>query len=130
MKILLAEGDFISRKAMNQLLSQYGECDVTVDGGEAVEYCADALENKEPYDLVCLSVDLPVMDGWRVFGAIRKMENRQNIPEEKRIKVILMADRNLDEASQKAFEFDEVFLLEKPVDENEFREALDDLELS
>ena len=114
---------------MNQLLSQYGECDVTVDGEEAAEYCADALENEEPYDLACLAVDLPVMNGQRVLGAIREMEEQQNIPEENRIKVILMADRDLNEASKKAFELDGVFFLEKPVDEEAFREELDELGL-
>lgn len=34
MKILLAEDDFASRKFMDKYLSQYGECDVTVDGEE------------------------------------------------------------------------------------------------
>ena len=36
MKILLAEDDFASRKFMDKYLSQYGECDATVDGEEAV----------------------------------------------------------------------------------------------
>ena len=37
MKILLAEDDFASRKFMDRYLSQYGDCDVTVDGEEAVD---------------------------------------------------------------------------------------------
>ncbi len=37
MKILLAEDDFATRKFMMGFLSKYGECDVTVDGMEAVD---------------------------------------------------------------------------------------------
>ena len=36
MKILLAEDDFVTRKFMLNFLSKYGECDVAVDGLEAL----------------------------------------------------------------------------------------------
>ncbi len=52
MKILLAEDDFVTRKFMTGFLSKYGECDVTVDGMEAVDAFMMALEDDEPYDLV------------------------------------------------------------------------------
>ena len=63
MKILLAEDDFASRKFMTKYLSQYGDCEVTVDGEEAVDAFMMALEDEEPYDLVCLDVMMPVLDG-------------------------------------------------------------------
>ena len=37
MKILLAEDDFASRKFMTNYLEKYGDCDITVDGEEAVD---------------------------------------------------------------------------------------------
>ena len=52
MKILLAEDDFASRKFMMRFLAKYGECDVTVDGLEAVEAFTMALESKEGYNLI------------------------------------------------------------------------------
>ena len=60
MKILLAEDDFVTRKFMASFLSKYGECDVTVDGMEAVDAFMLALEEGEPYDLVCLDIMMPV----------------------------------------------------------------------
>ena len=36
MKVLIAEDDFASRKFMLKKKKKYGECDVTVDGKEAV----------------------------------------------------------------------------------------------
>ena len=61
MKILLAEDDYATRKFMVSFLSKYGECDVTVDGMEAVDAFLMALEEEEPYDLVCLDIMMPVM---------------------------------------------------------------------
>ena len=62
MRILLAEDDFVTRKFMTNFLSKYGECDVTVDGMEAVDAFMMAMEDGEPYDLVCLDIMMPVMD--------------------------------------------------------------------
>ena len=56
MKILLAEDDFATRKFMLNFLSKYGECDVTVDGMEAVDAFMMALEDGQPYDLVWIPV--------------------------------------------------------------------------
>ena len=61
MKILLAEDDYTTRKYMSSFLSKYGECDVTVDGMEAVDAFMMALDEGEPYDLVCLDVMMPAM---------------------------------------------------------------------
>ncbi len=71
MKILLAEDDFASRKFMTNYLEKYGECDITVDGEEAVDAFMMALEDGEPYDLICLDVMMPVLDGYQALKAIR-----------------------------------------------------------
>ena len=89
MKILLAEDDFVTRKFMLNFLSKYGECDVAVDGLEAVEALALAFEDGEPYDLVCLDIMMPVMDGYQALKEIRDVEKKMNIPEEKAVKVII-----------------------------------------
>ena len=48
MKVLIAEDDFASRKFMLRFFEKYGECDVTVDGKEAVEAYKMAIECGEP----------------------------------------------------------------------------------
>lgn len=63
MRILIVEDDFASRKFMMNFMSAYGDCDGTVDGMEAVEAYMMALEDKQPYDLICLDVMMPV-HGW------------------------------------------------------------------
>ena len=74
MRILIAEDDFASRKVILKFLSVYGECDVTVDGMEAVDAFMMALEEDKPYDLICLDVMMPVMDGYQALKSIRKIE--------------------------------------------------------
>ena len=74
MKALVAEDDFASRKFITNYLSQFGECDATVDGMEVVDAFMMAYEDEEPYDLVCLDVMMPVLDGYQVLKAIRDIE--------------------------------------------------------
>ena len=88
MRILLAEDDYVTRKFMTGFLSKYGECDVTVDGMEVVDAFMMALEDEEPYDLVCLDIMMPVMDGYQALMGIRNLEKERNIPVEKAVKVI------------------------------------------
>ena len=77
MRILIAEDDFASRKFMLRFLSQYGECDVTVDGMEAVDAFLMALEDEENYDLVCLDIMMPELDGYQALKAMRDIEKEK-----------------------------------------------------
>ena len=67
MRILIAEDDFASRKFMLNFLSKYGECDVTVEGMEAVDAYLMALDADMPYALVCLDIMMPTMDGYQAL---------------------------------------------------------------
>ena len=50
MRILIAEDDFASRKLLLKFMSVYGECDVTVDGMEAIDAYLMSLEENDPYE--------------------------------------------------------------------------------
>lgn len=129
MKILLAEDDFATRKFMAKFLSKYGECDVTVDGMEAVDAFMMALEDGEPYDLVCLDIMMPVMDGYQSLVGIRNLEKERNIPEEKAAKIIMTTALNDEKNVKMAFEQGCTIYSGKPIDQERFEQALKKLKL-
>lgn len=129
MKILLAEDDFVTRKFMNNFLSKYGECDVTVDGMEAVDAFMMALEDGEPYDLICLDIMMPVMDGYQALVGIRNLEKEQNIPENQAVKVIMTTALNDEKNVKMAFELGATIYSGKPLDQGRFEQALKKLGL-
>ena len=129
MKILLAEDDFASRKFMDNYLSKYGECDVTVDGEEAVDAFMMALEDGEPYDLACLDVMMPVLDGYQVLKAIRNIEAEKGIAKDKRIKVIMTTALNEERNVKMAFELGCEAYSGKPIDVEKFDKVLKKLGL-
>ena len=124
MKILLAEDDFVTRKFMTGFLSKYGECDVTVDGMEAVDAFMMALEDGEPYDLVCLDIMMPVMDGYQALVGIRNLEKERNVPKEQAAKIIMTTALNEEKNVKMAFELGCTVYSGKPIDQDRFEQAL------
>lgn len=129
MRILLAEDDFVTRKFMMNFLAKYGECDVTVDGMEAVDAFMMALEEDEPYDLVCLDIMMPVMDGYQALMGIRNIEKERNIPEDKAVKVIMATALNEERNVKMAFDLGCTIYSAKPIDQERFEQALKKLGL-
>lgn len=130
MRILIAEDDFPSRKLMLEYLSQFGECDVTVDGMEATFAFMMALDEEKYYDLICLDVMMPALDGYQALKMIRDMENERNIPENKRAKIIMTTALNEKKNVDKAFEMGCSVYCAKPIDLDKLKEVLKKLELN
>jgi len=127
MRILIAEDNFASRKVILKFLSEYGECDVTVDGMEAIDAFMMALEEGEPYDLICLDVMMPVMDGYQALKNIRDIERGHHITPDKQTKVIMTTALNEEKNVKKAFELGCTGYCAKPIDVEKLRDTLDKL---
>ncbi len=124
MRILLAEDDFVTRKFMTNFLSKYGECDVTVDGMEAVDAFMMALEDDDPYQLVCLDIMMPVMDGYQALMGIRNLEKERNIPKDKEARIIMTTALNDEGNVKMAFELGCTVYSGKPIDQERFEQVL------
>lgn len=125
MRILIAEDDFASRKVILKFLSVYGDCDVTVDGMEAIDAFMMALEEDEPYDLICLDVMMPIMDGYQALKNIRDIEREHNVPEDKKAKVIMTTALNEEKNVKKAFELGCTVYCGKPIDMEKLKSTLE-----
>ena len=99
MKALVVEDDSASRLLMQRLLDPYGEVQTAVNGRDGIAIFHLAMAQEEPFDLVCLDIMMPEMDGHEVLAGIREMEDEKN-----RAKVIMttsLADlENVEKAIQ------------------------------
>ncbi len=127
MRILIAEDDYVSRKFLFKLLSQFGECDVTVDGMEAIEVFLMSLEEQNYYDLVCLDIMMPEVDGIKVLKTMRKLEEERNTPKEKRAKIIMTTALNQTDEVMESFEAGSEGYAVKPIDTDKFMSVLNKL---
>jgi len=129
MKILIAEDDLTSRVFLQKFLSKYGTCDGVVAGLEALDAVVLAIRDDAPYDLICLDIMMPKVDGVRVLKAIRDVEKQKGIKTDNRTKVIMttaLADTNF---VQQAFNIGCEAYASKPIDTNKLVETLRNLRL-
>lgn len=130
MKILIAEDDFTSRMFLRELLKSYGQTHIVDNGKEAVESVRLAVEAGEPYQLVCLDVMMPKMDGQEALREIRLIEDEQVISAQDRVKIIMttaLADKN---NVMKASDNQCDYYLIKPYDKTKLLKALVTLNLA
>ena len=74
MKILVVEDDEICAKVLKTALTKYGQIDIAEDGVIGLAAVEEALDQKEPYDLICLDIMMPNMDGHETLPLIREKE--------------------------------------------------------
>lgn len=89
MKALIVEDDAVSLKLMQSILSPYGDCDTATDGEKAVESFRSACMQNLPFDLICMDIMMPGMDGHEALARIRDIEKEMGTPPEKAVKVIM-----------------------------------------
>lgn len=124
MRVLIVEDDLVSRKFLQKFLSRYGECDVVVDGLEALDAFLFSLKSDVSYDLVCLDVMMPKVDGMKVLKSIRDLETQKGILPHKRVKVIMITALEGTDFVQDAFEFGCEAFASKPIDTDKFVEVM------
>ena len=89
MRVLVVEDDASSRRMMQKILSAHGECDIAVDGEEAVKAFRMAWGEKRPYDLICMDIMMPRLDGQEALRRIREMEREMQLRDGDEAKVIM-----------------------------------------
>ena len=129
MKVLIAEDDFASRKFMLRFFEKYGECDVTVDGREAVEAYTMAVEMDEPYDFICLDIMMPEMDGHQALRRIRKIEEENNVPDDEKVKIVMTTALSETRHVTKAFENGCTAYAGKPINQEKLEAMLKKFDL-
>jgi two-component system chemotaxis response regulator CheY len=89
MKTLIVEDDFTSRLLLQASLTPYGECHIAVNGREAVEAFQAARQQGQRYDLICMDIMMPEMDGQEALKQIRKLEDDADILSSDAAKVVM-----------------------------------------
>ena len=129
MKALIVDDDFTNRLLLQEILKSYGSSHVAVNGKEAVEAVRASLEEKEPYDLICLDIMMPEMDGQDALKSIRSLEEKAGIKLGKGSKIAMVTSVDDAKSIIQAFrEACEVFLV-KPIDKSKLLKELRKMEL-
>jgi two-component system, chemotaxis family, chemotaxis protein CheY len=124
MKTLVVEDDFTSRFLLNTILAPYGECQVAENGREAIAAFRSAREEGRQYDLICLDIMMPEMDGQAALEEIRDLEKAAGIQAGKGVKVIMTTALDDPKNVMKAhYQFCDGYLI-KPINKAKLLEHL------
>lgn len=129
MKILIAEDDLVSRNFLSRFLGKYGDCDLVVDGLEALDAFLMALKEQMPYRLICLDIMMPKADGVRTLKAIRDLEKQYGVPPEGRVKIIMTTALAEAQMVRTAFDYGCKAYATKPIDTKKLIEVMEKLGL-
>ncbi len=129
MKSLIVEDDFLSRELLIEILEVYGPVQYAVKGKEAINLIEASLDNHTPFDLICLDICIPEMNGHEVLKQIRLMEEEKKIISPKGSKIIMTTILNdIKNVSKAYFELCNGYLT-KPIKKNQLLDELNKLRL-
>src|SRR6266568_8338508 len=119
MKTLIVEDDYPSRFFLQNFLSRYGECDIAVNGKEALDAFRKAGDNGEPYNLICMDIMMPEMDGQEAVTQVRALEKASGIFPPHSVRIIMTtAVDDMKEVIRSFYELCDAYLT-KPIDTDE-----------
>src|SRR5450755_2265900 len=89
LRSLLAEDDVASQLLLKTFLNRYGECHVAANGREAVDVFRASLEEGPRFDLICMDIMMPEMDGRRAVRQVRALEEAPGIFSDDGAKIVM-----------------------------------------
>ena len=124
MTTLIVEDDFVNRLVLHKRLEQYGDVHIAVDGDEAVSAVGAMLESGGIYDLVCLDIMLPNMDGHEALRRIRAAEADAGYRSGQGSKIIMTTALKDSENVMNAFRQEADGYLVKPIEAEALEQQL------
>jgi len=99
MRSLIVDDDGIGRLMLVTFLEEFGPCDQAENGKQALELIDLAEEQNSPYNLICLDIIMPVMDGTATLQGIRERDAKKA----KRTKVLMISACSSPQDIENAF---------------------------
>ena len=129
MKILVVDDDKSTHKLFQLFLGPHGECDLATGEREAVDLFLRSLRDGHPYDLICLAMGMPTMNGLDLLMAIRKYEKGHGVDEHDHVKITMTSAVNFPDRIQEAFWVECDAYLAKPFKRQMILDLMEQLDL-
>jgi two-component system, chemotaxis family, chemotaxis protein CheY len=89
MRALIVEDEVTSRRVLERMLEPYGECDSAGNGVEAIDAFTTALDAGNPYQLICMDIVMPEMNGQEALAKIREIEKQRGVRADEKARIIM-----------------------------------------
>lgn len=99
MRSLIVDDDDMGRLMLASFLEELGPCEQAENGQQALELIDAAATAASPYNLICLDIIMPIMDGTTTLRGIRERDQQQG----RRTKVFMISACNSPQDIEDAF---------------------------
>ena len=129
MKALIVEDNNASQILLKLHLKDVAECVCAENGKEAFDIFREAVEDADPFDLICLDINMPEMDGHEFLQKIREYENDKKDRISTFAKVIMTTALGEPEQVVQAYKEGCEDYIVKPVKKSDLLKKIEDLGL-
>lgn len=129
MRSLVVEDDDASRLVLEHLLREFGPTDTAANGTLGREALKVAVDSRTPYDLVCLDIMMPGMDGQELLAWYRGYEDLMGVAQHRLAKIIMTTALDDAQNVQDAMKENCDAYIVKPVTSDGLRSELESLGL-
>jgi len=129
MKILIVDDDLTNRLILEKHLDTYGNVHIANNGAEAVDFVRLAIEKNDNYDLICLDIMMPIMDGQEALSIIKQIEEDNQLKPKDRSFIIMTTALDDGKNIIEAFKSQCDAYIVKPIKKEELIKVLKDHKL-
>ena len=104
MQTLIVEDDELTSMLFKSFLTGYGKCDLAPNGTSGMEHFSKAHDESLKYDLICLDLMMPDINGIDLLGMIRQWEEEHSISEPDRCKIVMTTAISEDSVIKQAYD--------------------------
>ena len=90
-KVLIVDDNLTNRIFLSKCLEEYGSIESAENGREALDLFEKALNLGDPFDLICLDIMMPDMDGRKTLKLMRGLEDERGISLKDRSKILMLS---------------------------------------
>jgi two-component system chemotaxis response regulator CheY len=94
MKSLIVDDIGTIQRLLSHMLKEFGSCEYAQNGLEALEKQKDAFKAGKTFDLICLDIMMPEMDGLNTLKMIRSFEQEHGINGDQKTKIVMITALN------------------------------------
>jgi len=129
LKTLIVDDVLLLRHVLEKTLSKFGECDIVENGEQALEMFTDQFKSKNFYDLICLDLMMPGVNGLEVLKNVREIEEANNVHPDNRCKIIIITSVSDKNFVRTAISYGCDDYMIKPINPRKLIQKLKDLNL-
>lgn len=103
LKVLVVEDNVNVQFLIQRFLQPIAWVETALDGEEGLEAFRRAINREEPYDLLCIDIMLPRMDGVEMLKQIRELEKEKGHLPGRGVKALMISALNDPKSVMKSF---------------------------